>query len=171
MGKTDVENALSQLDMLTKEEGLMVLARNLEVTHHIDGVVHDIDDNVKGVASSVDNGTHSFLSFVMQFTESLSLCLDIVAHELKSLSPPITPILTINNDTRLQGTRCRRNFDRGSLLQTHPLTITLHAKPNTVGQQRGLSEAAHSRIGRRMAPCYGSAEIVRLSGPFYISGN
>jgi hypothetical protein len=35
-----------------------------------------------------------------------------------------------------------------------------------VEQQRGLSEAAHSGIGRRMAPCYGSAEIVRLSKPF-----
>jgi uncharacterized protein YoxC len=33
--------------MLTKEESLMVMARNLEVTHQIDGIVHDVDDNVK----------------------------------------------------------------------------------------------------------------------------
>ena len=47
MGRTDVEDALLRLDMLTKEESLMLMARNLEVTHQINGVVHDVDDNVK----------------------------------------------------------------------------------------------------------------------------
>ena len=65
MGRTEVEDALSRLDMLTKEESLMAVVRNLGVTHHIDGVVHDIDDNVKGVARSVDNGTQHFLCVVM----------------------------------------------------------------------------------------------------------
>ena len=53
-GRTDVEDAVLQLDMLTKEESLMVAARNLEVTHRVDGNVEatkvlteDIDDNVK----------------------------------------------------------------------------------------------------------------------------
>ena len=31
-GRTDVEDAILQLDMLTKEESLMVVVRNLEVT-------------------------------------------------------------------------------------------------------------------------------------------
>ena len=60
VGRTDVENALSRLDMLTKEESLMVVLRNLEVAHHVDGnveatklLVEGIDDNVKGI----DNGT------------------------------------------------------------------------------------------------------------------
>ena len=35
MGKTDVENALQRLDMLTKEENLMTNARTLEATHHV----------------------------------------------------------------------------------------------------------------------------------------
>ena len=64
-GKTDVEDALSRLDALTKEESLMVVVRNMEVTHHVDGVVHEIDNNVKGievVARSVDNGTQYCLS-------------------------------------------------------------------------------------------------------------
>jgi hypothetical protein len=68
VGKTEVEDALSRLDMLTKEESLNAVVRNLGVTHHIDGVVHDIDDNVKGV----DKGTQHFLSVVMHLTDSLS---------------------------------------------------------------------------------------------------
>lgn len=53
MGKTDLEQALERLDMLTKEEILMAAARNLEVTNRIDDkvatikdVVHDVDGNV-----------------------------------------------------------------------------------------------------------------------------
>lgn len=47
MGRRDYEDVLSGLDMLTKEENLMVMMRNLEVTHHIDSVVRNVDDNVK----------------------------------------------------------------------------------------------------------------------------
>ena len=68
VGRTDVEDALVRLDTLTKEEGLMMEARTLEVTHHVDAnvtatkeltnrvdhkvttieeVVHDVDGNVK----------------------------------------------------------------------------------------------------------------------------
>ena len=68
VGRTDVEDALARLEVLTKEENLMTAARNLEVTHRVDvnvtatqeltrlvddkvttvkEVVHDVDDNVK----------------------------------------------------------------------------------------------------------------------------
>ena len=47
MGKKDIEDALSRLDMLTKEENLMAMIRNLEVTHHIDGAVRDVYGHVK----------------------------------------------------------------------------------------------------------------------------
>ena len=67
-GRTDVEDAVERLDMLTKEENLMTAARNLEVTHQvnvnlmatqelthrvddkvttIEEVIHDVDGNVK----------------------------------------------------------------------------------------------------------------------------
>jgi len=53
-GRTDVEDALERLDVLTKEENLMTAARNLEVTHRVDvnvmatqEVIHDVDDNIK----------------------------------------------------------------------------------------------------------------------------
>jgi hypothetical protein len=65
VGKTDVEDALSRLDMLTKEESLMTALRNLEVTHHVDGnviatkmITEDIDDNVKAtkvLTEDIDN--------------------------------------------------------------------------------------------------------------------
>ena len=64
-GKTDVEDALSRLDTLTKEETLMMVVRNLEVTHRVDGnvkatkvVAEDIDNNVKAtkvVTEDIDN--------------------------------------------------------------------------------------------------------------------
>src|SRR5258707_9419654 len=47
VGRKDEEEAVLRLDMLTKEESLMVMARNLEVTQQIDGVVRDVEDNVK----------------------------------------------------------------------------------------------------------------------------
>jgi methyl-accepting chemotaxis protein len=68
IGRTDVDDALARLDMLTKEENLMTVARNLEVTHRVDvnvtatqeltrlvddrvttvkTVVHDVDCDVK----------------------------------------------------------------------------------------------------------------------------
>jgi len=53
-GRTDVEDALERLDMLTKEENLMTVARNLEVTHLVNvnviatqEAIQDVDGNVK----------------------------------------------------------------------------------------------------------------------------
>jgi hypothetical protein len=40
MGKTEVEDSLERLDMLTQEENLMAVARTFEVTR-------SVDDNVK----------------------------------------------------------------------------------------------------------------------------
>jgi hypothetical protein len=66
MGRKDIEDAVLRLDVLTKEESLMVMARNLEVTQRIDGVVHE-------VARNVDSGTqllpsvfaHSLTSYIV----------------------------------------------------------------------------------------------------------
>jgi hypothetical protein len=63
-GRSDVEDALQQLDTLTKEETSMTVARTLEVTHHVDDNVEEMKmltksagDDIKaiqGVASSID---------------------------------------------------------------------------------------------------------------------
>ena len=65
MGRNSIEDALLRLDSLTKEENLMTMAKNLEVTHRIDGGVKenkaltkDVNDNVRminKVAQSVDH--------------------------------------------------------------------------------------------------------------------
>jgi hypothetical protein len=49
IGRTDVEDALLQLDSLTKEECLMAVAKNLEVAHHVKIFAEDIDDKVQVV--------------------------------------------------------------------------------------------------------------------------
>jgi hypothetical protein len=65
VGRTDIEDALERLDMLTKEEIGMTVARNLAVTHVVDGnvkvvegVTRGIDDHVKvveDVARAIDD--------------------------------------------------------------------------------------------------------------------
>jgi len=54
MGRTNVGDALERLNVLTKEETSMVVARNLEVAHHVESnateikkTVRDVDENVK----------------------------------------------------------------------------------------------------------------------------
>ena len=60
MGKTDVEDALQRLDLLTQEENLMTVARTFEAIHHVDAkvtvieeaaratkdLIHHVDDNM-----------------------------------------------------------------------------------------------------------------------------
>ncbi|KAI0294634.1 hypothetical protein B0F90DRAFT_1755988 [Multifurca ochricompacta] len=55
-GRTDVENALQRLDMLTQEETRMAVANNLAVTHDVNDNVkvvkeatHDVNKNVKAI--------------------------------------------------------------------------------------------------------------------------
>jgi hypothetical protein len=52
-GRTDLEDALLQLDALTKEENLMTATRNLEVAHHVDGNVAEVKELTHDVRKSV----------------------------------------------------------------------------------------------------------------------
>jgi hypothetical protein len=51
MGRTGVEDALLRLDSLTKEECLMAMASNLEVTQHVE---HDVKE-IKALAEDTDD--------------------------------------------------------------------------------------------------------------------
>ena len=76
IGRRDVEDALLRLDLLTKEESLMAMSKNLEVVHHVDGNVNeikvlaeDIDDKVQRVDHNVKTAnerTQWFLSVFVQ---------------------------------------------------------------------------------------------------------
>ena len=59
-GRTDVEDALQRLEVLTEEENLMAAARNLEVTHDVNGNViatqeltHRVDDKVTTIEAVI----------------------------------------------------------------------------------------------------------------------
>ena len=100
MGKTEVEDALERLDTLTKEETLMGVTRNLEVTHHVNGnltavkgIVHNIDGNVKDtkaltedVSDNVKATKHSAHRFLSVFIYPSQLCPKTVTEQLKRSS-------------------------------------------------------------------------------------
>ena len=99
MGSKEIEDALSRLDMLTKEECLMMTVRNLEATYHVNDnvqetkalandigcnlkatkmLVEDIDDDVKGILGitrNVDKGTQHILSVFMLMSTLFAHCI------------------------------------------------------------------------------------------------
>ncbi|KAI0286400.1 hypothetical protein BC826DRAFT_90964 [Russula brevipes] len=73
-GKTDIEDALLRLDTLTKEEYLMIAARNLEVTCQVDGVVRDVDANIKAtksLAEDIDDNVKATTRLIHDTNESI----------------------------------------------------------------------------------------------------
>ena len=62
MGKTDVEDALQRLDMLTQEENLTTVARIFEATHHVDTkvtVMEEVLQQVDGNVEVIKEGTRA----------------------------------------------------------------------------------------------------------------
>ena len=53
MGRTDAEDTLLRLDLLTKEESLMAVAKNLEVTHRVDRNVEEVKVLIEGTDERV----------------------------------------------------------------------------------------------------------------------
>ena len=87
VGKKEVEDAVSRLDTLTKEENLTISARNLEITHRVDGKVEatkvlteDIDSNVKA--------TKVLTKDVSDNVKLVDHHVKLVSDELKRLSFP-----------------------------------------------------------------------------------
>ena len=87
-GRTDVEDALQHLDTLTKEEGLMTAARNLEVTHNVDDnvvaikeVIHDIDSNVniiKEVVGKIDSNVVAAKGLTQEIDNNLTTVKEVI---------------------------------------------------------------------------------------------
>ncbi len=65
VGRTEVEDAVLRLDMLTKEENLMVAARNLEVTHRVDGNVEATKVLTQDILDTTKDGAQCFLSILI----------------------------------------------------------------------------------------------------------
>ncbi|KAH9009089.1 hypothetical protein EDB84DRAFT_1221289 [Lactarius hengduanensis] len=96
VGRTDVENALMRLDVLTQREMQMAVARNLEITH-------GIEDNVKVVKAvtwSVDNNVRAIKEATRTLTRSRA------RSDLRKWISPPNPSINHNLtcDTHLDGT-------------------------------------------------------------------
>ena len=79
MGKTEVEDALERLNVLTQEEYLMTVARTLiqELTHHVDNNVMEIreltyrvDDNVMEI-QELTHEVHADVEEINERTRSI----------------------------------------------------------------------------------------------------
>jgi hypothetical protein len=91
IGRTEVEDALERLDMLTREETGMTVARNLAVTHAVDGnvmVVEDItrgiDDNVK-VVEQVTHGIEDNVKIVEEVTRGIDDNVKVVEDAVRAI--------------------------------------------------------------------------------------
>ena len=63
MGKTEVDDGLQRLDMLTKEENLMTAARTLEVTSDIRHDVSVIKEDTRNINNLERGAFHLFHLF------------------------------------------------------------------------------------------------------------
>jgi len=58
IGKTDMEDALKRLDLLTQEEERMVVAENLRATQAVDERVAGVDDRLANVNDKIEEVIH-----------------------------------------------------------------------------------------------------------------
>ena len=168
-GRTDVEDAVLRLDTLTNEESLMVVVRNLEVTHRVDENVEatkvlteDIDGNVKVIdhdLKTTKDSTQRLLLAVFVHAD-FPLCANIVSAEVKRSFLLSGAVVERQANMHPQETRCKRNSDLGYLLLTLPSIITLRAKFSIVELQRGLSKGTHFGNGCRKVLSCGFVAIV-----------
>jgi hypothetical protein len=88
MGKTDVEDALGRLDMLTQEENLMTVARTFKATHEVHEVTQHVDTKVtviEEVLQQVDGNVRATQDNVMEIQE-LTLHVDDNVMEIQEVT-------------------------------------------------------------------------------------
>lgn len=84
VGKTEVEDALQKLDLLTKEENLtMMMARNLEDTHHFDDEATIFKESFQDVHDSVRATQEDFRDVGSDVKETN---LDVIKRDLRSVN-------------------------------------------------------------------------------------
>ena len=100
-GRTDVEDAVLQLDTLTKEESLMAVVRNLEVTHRVDGNVEatkvlteDIDDNVKATKALAEDVSDN-VNATKALAEDIGDNVKVIDYDLRTTKDGTQRLLSI----------------------------------------------------------------------------
>jgi hypothetical protein len=153
VGKMDLEDALQQLDILTREEALMMAARNLELTQ----IIHD---NVEVSKLGVQRFLDTFIRIVT------NLCLSYITTAMDEQQRSLLPNVLIPSVVAkrcAQGTICDRCFEHGYLPPTLLSIIILHVTPSTKEQQCGSSRATNTTNGGRTVRYCGFVAIVCVS--------
>jgi methyl-accepting chemotaxis protein len=144
-GGKEIEAAVSQLDTLTKEESLMISARNLEVTHRVDGNVEatkvltenigdnvkamkalteDVDDNVKVIGDNV--------KVTKALTEEVGDSVKVIGDDVK-----VTKALTEDVNDNVKATKALTEDVNDSVKATKALSEDIRddVKANKDGTQ------------------------------------
>ena len=108
VGRRDIEDALLRLDSLTREEYLMVAARNLNVTYHVDRVIRDVRGDLE-VSRKLTEDIDDNIQATMALTKDVSHNINVIEGVARSVDdnvkasrrcmqlfvvPPFTNILT-----------------------------------------------------------------------------
>jgi hypothetical protein len=181
MGRTDVEDALQRLEVLTGEELRMAVAKILEVASRVDrnvavvaqetrevintatrveAVTRNVNRNVQGTYAGVSRSLHLFMNVLTVSWHAATLGVDMIRRSLFPI--PDRSLSTLLKHTPQRGS-CEGNFESGSPLPILPPTIMLRAILTIPEQQSGLPRAEHLTNGRLTTPCYGSVAIVCFS--------
>lgn len=97
-GRTDIQVALRRLDDLTKAEGLITAARNLGVTHHVDGnvavvkkVIHDVERDVMMV-KEVIRDAHSTVKESKELTRQVGVSVNVLEDVARNVGDDVKAI-------------------------------------------------------------------------------
>ena len=88
MGKTEVEDALARLDMLTQEENLMTVARTLEATHDINVNVkatQELTRHVDTVLQQVDRATQDNTVKIQELTSDVHADVGVIMEGTRTI--------------------------------------------------------------------------------------
>ena len=145
----------------------------LRVSHNVEGRVIRIGEGVQGVGDTVqevDERVQDVRDAVQDVGDGVQDVQELVqglgdkVDQGNRESSPSPIALTLQTPQFWQGTTSEDAFGFGSLLQTHPLIITLHATLNTRDQLNGSLVAPFSPNGDPLVHSCGYMENVR---PFY----
>jgi archaellum component FlaC len=170
IGNAEIEDALQELDKLTREEALMASAELLKVTHSVDGKVMGVDDRVKDVderVQGVDDKVQGVDDKVQGVDDKVQgvhdevQAIDNKLDQVNRSSSPNFPFFVRYTQTSSQDTSSETIFFDGFRLQIPPPPITLHANLVITAQPNGSFKAVYSINGSPMVRSCGCMEYVR----------
>ena len=134
---------------------------------HIDERAKAVDDKVAEVVDGkqaiLGQSPRKYLTLIYPDSKEERMVMQQTAsdvNQVKRLSFPASPVLSVESYASFQGTNCERAFIDGSPHQTRPQTITSRVIPIIREQQHGSFKEAYSRNGWQRVRFSGSTENV-----------